>query len=94
MFQASRALRLRFATIVALTPVVLLAADPARAESCRASVGDRQAARLVAHCIAVSPATRPPCNAANACDLIEAEIARGCGMLGEDAPDFCRSPRR
>jgi hypothetical protein len=44
---------------------------------------------LVEQCTDVSPSTRPPCNTANSCDLIQDEIERGCGFLKEDAPDFC-----
>lgn len=66
-------------------------ATVAQAENCRATVGQERAARLVARCIEVSPATRPPCNADNACMLIESEIARGCRMIDADsAPAFCR----
>ncbi|PHP20845.1 hypothetical protein CG471_05080 [Sphingobium sp. IP1] len=32
-------------------------------------------------CRNVSPATHPPCNAANSCALIEDKIARGCAFL-------------
>ena len=71
----------------------LAAGGAAAEESCRATVGPSRAATLVARCAAVSPATRPPCNAANPCALIEAEIARGCEMLDDDAPDFCAAYR-
>ncbi|WP_369944041.1 hypothetical protein [Xanthomonas medicagonis] len=37
-------------------------------------------------CRAVSPATHPPCNAANSCAMIDDEIARGCALLGRDGP--------
>jgi hypothetical protein len=59
------------------------------ATSCSQSVGPRQAHRYVEQCLAVSPATHPPCNAANACSLIKDEIRRGCELLGKDAPAFC-----
>jgi hypothetical protein len=49
---------------------------------------------MVEQCLEVSPATHPPCNAANACALIEDEIRRGCTMLGKDAPAFCIPYRR
>ncbi len=55
--------------------------DPA---SCRAEIGDVAAARLVERCIAVSPATHPPCNAANPCQMIRDEIDRACAMYGAD----------
>ncbi len=68
---------------------VFFAATPALAESCTAEVGAEDAQTYVDQCLDVSPATRPPCNAENACQLIWDEIARGCALLGEDAPDFC-----
>ena len=78
----------------ALLAAGLLAALAARAEeSCRAEIGPGRAAILVARCVAVSPATRPPCNADNPCGLIEDEIARGCDLLDADAPDFCAAYR-
>lgn len=67
----------------------LLSSSQALAESCRAEVGEDEAQTYVDQCLEVSPATRPPCNAENACELIWNEIARGCAMLGEDAPGFC-----
>ncbi|EJL23774.1 hypothetical protein [Novosphingobium sp. AP12] len=60
-------------------------ASPAAPISCSADVGEAAAARLAEQCRAVSPATRPPCNAANSCAMIRNEIARGCAILGEDA---------
>jgi uncharacterized protein YecT (DUF1311 family) len=47
---------------------------------------------LVDQCLAVSPATRPPCNALNACEMIRGEITRSCAMLGSgtDQPAFCK----
>lgn len=64
--------------------------------SCRQSIGAARAAVLVRQCMQVSPATHPPCNDANACDMITDEIQRGCGMLTSTIPAFCRqySPAR
>jgi hypothetical protein len=61
-------------------------------EACSKTVGAARAKELVAQCLNVSPATRPPCNAANACELIVAEIERGCGFLKGDptAPAYCK----
>ncbi|HUD27970.1 MAG TPA: hypothetical protein VMQ93_03800 [Novosphingobium sp.] len=53
--------------------------------SCAADIGESAARTLVAQCRAVSPATRPPCNAANSCAMIRNEVARGCALLAEDA---------
>lgn len=58
-------------------------------KGCTKSVGKQVANELVRRCLQVSPATHPPCNAQNACKLIEDEIQRGCGLLGEKAPAFC-----
>ena len=60
------------------------------ATSCNESIGLAKAHRLVEQCLMVSPATHPPCNAANTCDLIQDEIRRGCALLQKDAPAFCR----
>lgn len=68
----------------------LVLLHPAVAEiSCNQSAGPAKAHVLVEQCLNVSPATHPPCNAANSCALIKDEIRRGCGMLGKDAPAFC-----
>lgn len=48
---------------------------------CRQAIGEAASAKLVRRCIAVSPATRPPCNAANSCDLIQSEIDRSCALF-------------
>ena len=62
--------------------------------ACSQSVGAEQAKRYVEQCLEVSPATHPPCNAANACTLIQDEIRRGCTILGKDAPAFCKSSQQ
>lgn len=49
--------------------------------SCAADIGSAAAAKRVAICRNVSPATRPPCNAANSCAMIEDEIARSCALF-------------
>jgi hypothetical protein len=60
------------------------------ARSCTDTRGAREAAQLVSQCTQVSPATHPPCNAANSCAMIEAEIRRSCGLLGPShLPSFC-----
>lgn len=66
----------------------------AAGDSCRDEVGAERAASLVAQCVEVSPATHPPCNAANACDSIVSEIVRGCRLLDDgSAPSFCKRYR-
>jgi len=69
-----------------------LALQPAGAPvSCLNDIGAEAAQRLVDRCIAVSPATHPPCNVANACEMIQGEIDRSCDMYrpGEDKPSQC-----
>ena len=58
---------------------------------CSADIGEAKAATLVKRCIAVSPATHPPCNAQNPCALIQGEIDRSCAMYGpgETKPAEC-----
>lgn len=68
--------------IGAATPVAEAVMQPL---SCTAEIGSAAASRLVSRCVAVSPATRPPCNAANSCAMIRNEIARSCAMIGVDA---------
>ena len=49
--------------------------------SCESLIGARAAKVLVDDCRNVSPATRPPCHAANSCDLIISEIVRSCTLF-------------
>ncbi|MCB5191784.1 hypothetical protein LG198_13675 [Methylobacillus arboreus] len=61
-------------------------------KSCSTEVGKRHAEMLVNWCKNVSPATHPPCNAANSCDLVIDEIKRGCAFLKHEknSPYYCR----
>lgn len=70
---------------------MVAAAPPAEPGSCLSEIGEAASARLVQRCIAVSPATRPPCNAANPCQMIQGEIDRSCQMYGpgETKPAEC-----
>src|SRR5688500_15564093 len=48
------------------------AAEPSpapAAATCRDAIGEEASAGLVQRCIAVSPATHPPCNALNPCEM-------------------------
>jgi len=68
------------------------AATPAQAPAdvpCSKSAGAKKAEEYVQQCLAVSPATHPPCNASNSCELIIDEIKRGCAMLDTNVPAFC-----
>lgn len=67
-------------------PVGPVGEDTASAEpgSCLAEIGAQASARLVQRCIAVSPATRPPCNAVNSCEMIQGEIERSCALWTRD----------
>ncbi|GAB7533635.1 hypothetical protein PS3A_60510 [Pseudomonas sp. 3A(2025)] len=60
-------------------------------KTCTEAIGQKRAELLVKQCINVSPATRPPCNVANSCELINSEVERGCGFLDDDpnTPDYC-----
>lgn len=53
--------------------------------SCSVERGQAAAQKLVKSCTSVSPATHPPCNAANSCAIIEDEIARSCALIGDQA---------
>lgn len=64
-------------------------ADP-NAPTCLKAIGPERSRRLVEECLAVSPATHPPCNAQNSCALIIDEIKRSCSLLdARTAPKFC-----
>ena len=68
---------------------LLVQGGSAMAASCRDEAGKQQAQTYVDQCLEVSPATHPPCNADNDCQMIIDEIVRGCEFLKEDAPGFC-----
>ena len=71
-------------------PVPLPADGEAPEGSCLAEIGEDSARQLVDQCLSISPATRPPCNVLNSCDMIRDEIARGCGFGDtSDNPDYC-----
>jgi len=59
--------------------------------SCLNDIGAEAAQRLVQRCIAVSPASRPPCHVSNTCELIQTENDRSCEMYapGEATPAEC-----
>lgn len=74
----------------------LTAATPAEPLSCAADIGSAAAAKRVAICRNVSPATHPPCNAANSCAMIEDEIARSCALFdgqGDPMPGCGPAPK-
>ncbi|PCG15596.1 MULTISPECIES: hypothetical protein [Sphingomonas] len=74
-------------TAAAATPIARPAPAPTAILTCRAQIGAAAAAAKVATCRNVSPATHPPCNAANSCALIDDEIARSCALFaGDGAP--------
>jgi len=55
----------------------------AEPRSCAQELGRQPAQALADTCRSLSPATHPPCNAANSCALIQDEIARSCALLGD-----------
>lgn len=57
---------------------------PSSEATCLSEIGKAASDRLVQRCIMVSPATHPPCNAANTCQMIQGEIDRSCAMYGAD----------
>jgi Protein of unknown function (DUF3011) len=62
-------------------------------KSCAKTVGKQRAKELAAQCQQISPATYPPCNAENTCQLITDEIRRSCALLDKEAPAFCAEYR-
>jgi hypothetical protein len=79
----------RLVLLVAM--ILLTGCSAAAARSCEEIAGRARAATYVAQCLQVSPATHPPCNAANTCEMIQAEIRRGCALLETGAPQFCKA---
>ena len=75
------------------TPAPDAAAQSAAAAplACSADIGAAAAERLARTCRNVSPATRPPCNVANSCAIMQDEIARSCALFdGKGEPmDGC-----
>jgi hypothetical protein len=71
--------------------ILLAGCNDAAARTCEETAGRAQATTYVAQCLQVSPATHPPCNAANTCEMIQAEIRRGCALLETGAPQFCKA---
>ncbi len=69
------------------------AVAPAEASStsCTLDRGSDGAMELVRRCMAVSPASHPPCNPENPCQLIRDEIDRACAAYkpGEAKPAEC-----
>lgn len=69
------------ALLLSLVSGALAAERPPR--SCAQEIGRQPAQALATACRALSPATHPPCNAANSCALIQDEIARSCALFGD-----------
>ncbi|QFP64587.1 lysozyme inhibitor LprI family protein [Brucella anthropi] len=65
-------------------------ADTESSTECRQEIGAKAANVLVNQCKEISPATHPPCNASNSCDMIRDEIKRGCSMVGDKKPPYCQ----
>lgn len=76
---------------IAACAILFAAAANAEEKSCTAEIGAAKASTLVDQCINISPATHPPCNAANPCEMIRSEIQRGCDLARPDGdvPDYC-----
>ena len=87
------------AVLIALTGAAVAAEQPdpaARMRPCAETAGPERSALMVRQCLQVSPATHPPCNAANICRLIRDEIIRGCSLFrtgqagSTPEPEFCK----
>ncbi len=68
-----------------------VAPTEAASTSCELDIGSDAAVALASRCTRVSPASHPPCNPANPCQLIQDEIDRSCAMYkpGETKPAEC-----
>jgi hypothetical protein len=85
---------LHFKPLLALGFIAVLSSSSAvlADNSCTASIGAKDAKVLAEQCRQISPATNPPCNPQNSCDMIKEEITRGCDMaksMGGQVPKFC-----
>ena len=67
-----------------IPPAISSTASSSSEGTCLSEIGKAASDRLVERCIMVSPATHPPCNAANSCQLIQGEIDRSCAMYDPD----------
>lgn len=68
-----------------------IAPAEASSTSCTLDQGSDAAIALASRCTRVSPASHPPCNPANPCQMIQDEIDRACAMYGpgETKPAEC-----
>jgi len=62
------------------------AATDTDALRCDQQIGKAAAKHLTDRCLMVSPASHPPCNAANACEMIKDEIKRSCDLFDPNQP--------
>lgn len=62
----------------------------ASSTACTVDQGSDAAVALAARCTRVSPASHPPCNPENPCQLIQDEIDRSCAQYSDaDRPAEC-----
>lgn len=68
-----------------------VAPTEASSTSCTVDQGSDAAIALASRCTRVSPASHPPCNPENPCQMIQDEIDRSCAMYkpGETKPAEC-----
>ncbi|RZJ30999.1 MAG: hypothetical protein EON85_04075 [Brevundimonas sp.] len=68
-----------------------IAPTEASSTACELDIGSDAAVALASRCTRVSPASHPPCNPANPCQMIQDEIDRSCAMYGpgETKPAEC-----
>jgi hypothetical protein len=68
-----------------------IAPTEANATSCTLDQGSDAAIALASRCTRVSPASHPPCNPDNPCQMIQDEIDRSCALYGpgETKPAEC-----
>jgi len=69
----------------------VIAPAEASSTSCTLDQGSDAAIELASRCTRVSPASHPPCNPENPCQMIQDEIDRSCAMYkpGETKPAEC-----
>jgi uncharacterized protein YecT (DUF1311 family) len=57
--------------------------------ACRESDGEKRARLYVSHCVTVSEAGNPACDAAKSCGALVEAIRSGCAAKGADKPALC-----
>ena len=83
-------------SLVCLVAALTCATSTGADLSCAGQIGQRLATLVAEQCRQVSPATHPPCNAANSCATIIDELEQACMLVSSESPrrKFCATKER